>query len=114
MQNSGFGLLCRWVCLSVGLGALGGTAIAYDNLKEDYATCTTGAGKVDNKAVVSACTRLIDNANTENEVIGFFYAMRAIANDDKASNCRDAKKVLKLTDDPTFVNGAKQIMKSNC
>ncbi len=89
-------------------------AIAYDGQQKDFATCTQGQGKVANADVVQACTHLIDNAAKQNELVGFFYAMRATANDDKASNCRDARKVLELTDDPTFVDGAKTLIKVNC
>jgi hypothetical protein len=89
-------------------------ACAYDGHEKDFATCTQGQGKVDNSAVVAACTRLINNSAKENEVVGFFHAMRATANDDKASNCADAHKVLKMTDDPTFVAGAKTLIKVNC
>ena len=92
----------------------GPPARAYDGAEKDYPACTQGHGKVANKDIVAACTRLIDNAATENELVGFFYAMRATANDDKASNCHDAKKVLELTDDPTFVEGAKTLIKINC
>ena len=102
----------------VALGCLGalaaGPAHAYDGQEQDFAACTQGQGKVDNASVVAACTRLIDNAATENEMVGFFYALRASANDDKASNCRDAQKVLELTKDPTFVDGAKTLIKVNC
>ncbi len=87
---------------------------AYETLAEDYATCTQGQGKVDKTVVVAACTRLIDNAQAENETIGMIYAMRATANDDAQSNCSDAKKVLELVDDPTFVEGAKTLIKLNC
>lgn len=83
---------------------------AYDGLDQDYATCTQGQGKVDADQVVQACTRLIDNSAKENELVGIFYAMRATASTDKKSNCRDARKILELVKDPTFVSGAKTLM----
>lgn len=105
-------------CIGVLVGSLGSfvafSAMAYDGLQADFQTCTQGQGQVSDAAVVAACTRLIDNAQTENETIGFFYAMRATANTDKASNCRDARKVLELTNNPTFVNGAKSLIQTNC
>ncbi len=104
-------VLCALVLMSAAAAA---PVRAYDGQEKDFATCTQGQGKVDNSAVVAACTRLIDNAAKENELVGFFYAMRATANDDKASNCADAHKVLELTDDPTFVDGAKTLIKVNC
>jgi hypothetical protein len=101
--------------LAVAFGILAITpATAYDGLKEDYATCTQGQGTVDNKLVVAACTRLINNAQVENETVGFFYALRASANTDRRSNCSDARKVLQLTKDPTFVSGAKTLIDANC
>ena len=100
------------------IGCMGVLAIAparaYEGQEKDFSVCTQGQGKVDNASVVGACTRLIDNAAKENEMVGFFHALRAAANDDKASNCADAHKVLELTQDPTFVEGAKTLMKVNC
>jgi len=90
------------------------SASAYEGVEKDFTVCTQGQGKAANEAVVAACTRLIDNAAKENEMVGFFYAMRATANDDKSSNCRDAHKVLELTKDKTFVDGAKTLIKNNC
>lgn len=87
---------------------------AYDGLQKDFGTCLQGSGKVANSVIVAACSRLIDNAKTENELIGFAYAMRATVNSDKASNCRDAKKVMKLVKAPAVVTGAKEIIAKNC
>lgn len=89
-------------------------AYSYDRLEADFATCTQGSGKVDNAAIVQACSRLIDNARAENETIGFFYALRASANTDKASNCRDAHKAVQLLKSPDVVESAKQLVKINC
>ncbi len=103
------------VCVTLCMLVLALTsARAYDGMEKDFTTCTQGQGKVSNESVVEACTRLIDNAAKENEMVGFFYAMRATANDDKASNCRDAHKVLELSNDPTFVKGAKTLIEVNC
>lgn len=102
-------------CVMICMVALAlASAQAYDGMEKDYAACTQGQGKVSNETVVAACTRLIDNAAKENEMVGFFYAMRATANNDKKSNCADARKVLELTDDPTFVKGAKSLIELNC
>lgn len=89
-------------------------ASAYDTLEQDFAACTQGQGKISNEDIVAACSRLIDNAQQENETIGFFYAFRATANTDKASNCRDAKKVMELIKDPGLVENAKELVKINC
>jgi len=105
MRRTQFYSLCCLGCL------VAAPAIAYDPGK-DFATCTEGKGG--NKAIVKACTNLIDNAASENELVGYFYAMRAAANDDKPSNCRDARKVLDLTANPAFVKGANAIIETNC
>lgn len=89
-------------------------ALAYDGMEKDFSTCTQGSGKVANTQIVKACTRLINNAAAENETVGFFYALRATANTDKKSNCRDARKAIKLLKDPGVVEAAKSLAKSNC
>jgi hypothetical protein len=99
----------------LGLGLLtAAPALAYDGFEADFATCTQGSGKVSNAEIVQACSRLIDNARAENETVGFFYALRATANTDKASNCHDAHKALKLLKAPAVVESAKALAKSNC
>jgi len=87
---------------------------AYEGLQKDFGTCLQGQGKATNDAVVAACTRLIDNAKAENELIGFAYAMRATLSTDKASNCRDAKKAVQLVKAKVVVDGANKIIKENC
>lgn len=100
---------------AVGFGLFAAVpAVAYDTLKEDYAACVQGGGKIASSEIVAACTRLIDNSAKENELVGYFYAMRMVNNGDKQQNCADARKVLKLVSDQTFVDGAKKIIKSNC
>ena len=89
-------------------------AASYQGLKADYATCTTGQGKVANAKVVQACSRLIKNAAKENEMIGMFYALRASANDDKASNCRDAGKARKLIKNPKLTSSLNALESTNC
>lgn len=89
-------------------------AFAYDTLEQDYAACVQGGGKISSGEIVSACSRLIANAEQENELVGYFYAMRMVNNNDQQQNCSDAHKVLELVSDKTFVDGAKQIIKSNC
>lgn len=99
--------------MSIGL-ATSLPAFAYDTLEQDYAACTQGGGKISSGEIVAACSRLIDNAAQENELVGYFYAMRMVNNDDQQQNCADAHKVLELVSDKTFVDGAKQTIKSNC
>lgn len=100
---------------AVGFGFLAAApASAYDTLKQDYAACVQGGGNISNSEVVAACTRLIDNSAKENELVGYFYAMRAANNTNKQQNCSDARKVLELVSDKTFIDGAKQLIDINC
>ncbi|MFD0988138.1 hypothetical protein [Methyloligella solikamskensis] len=87
-------------------------ASAYDTLEQDFAICTQGQGS--NPEIVDACTRLIDNSQAENELVGMFYGLRASANDDPAQNCSDAHKVLELTDDPNLVDAGQALVEANC
>ncbi|ODR95641.1 hypothetical protein AUC70_01740 [Methyloceanibacter stevinii] len=86
-------------------------AVAYDGLEADFATCTQSN---DSGAVVSACTRLIDNAAVENSVTGMFYGLRAANNTDAAQNCADAKKSLALAEDATIKSLSQQLIDQNC
>ncbi len=89
-------------------------ANAYDGLEKDYATCTQGGGKVSNAQIVQACTRLINNSAKKNSLVGSFYALRAIANTDKVSNCGDARQALKLLENPELIKHAKTLEEINC
>ena len=89
-------------------------ANAYEGLEQDYAACVQGSGKIANTKIVAACTRLIDNSAKKNALVGSFYALRAIANTDKASNCRDAREALKLLENPNLIKHAKTLEKINC
>jgi hypothetical protein len=87
-------------------------ARGYEAMNADFVACTKGKGT--KKQIVQACTRLIDNAAKENEIVGYFYAFRAAANTDKKSNCKDAHKVIELIKDPKVIKGAKVLIKNNC
>ncbi len=89
-------------------------AASYQGFEADYASCTTGQGKITNKEVVQACSRLIKNAAKENETIGFFHALRASANNDKKLNCRDAHKARNLIKDPKLTDSISTLIKNNC
>lgn len=89
-------------------------SFGYDTLTEDYQICLGGGGKLPKEVVVDACTRLIDNAAKENSIIGMFYGLRASVNDDKAQNCKDAKKSLALAEDAKIKSLSKELIKINC
>jgi hypothetical protein len=103
-----------WIALFTACFALAHPAMSYQGLQADYATCTSGQGKVANSKVVQACSRLIKNAAKENSTIGFFYALRASANTDKRSNCRDAQKARQLIKDPKLQGSIDALHKKNC
>lgn len=86
-------------------------AVAYDGFEADFAACTQGSNKAE---VVAACTRLIDNAKTENAVTGMFYGLRAANNGDPAQNCSDAQKSLSLADDDAIKGLSQQLIDANC
>ncbi len=89
-------------------------AQAYEGMEKDFATCTQGGSKVLNTQIVKACTQLIDNAAKYNSLTGYFFALRAIANTNKASNCSDARQAMKLLDNPKLIEHTKQLIKINC
>ena len=88
-----------------------GQAFAYDGFDADVATCMQGNNKDD---VVTACTRLIDNAEAENAVVGMFYGLRASNSDDTEQNCSDARKSLGLADDEAIRKLSQQLVDANC
>ncbi|MCB1456809.1 MAG: hypothetical protein KDJ51_11615 [Nitratireductor sp.] len=89
-------------------------AMAEDKLVENYSICMGGAGKLPGETVTAACTYLIDEAAVENEVTGYFYAMRAIANSDRSQNCSDALKVKQLITDPKLTDTIEGLISTNC
>ncbi|MEZ5800846.1 MAG: hypothetical protein R3D29_10755, partial [Nitratireductor sp.] len=66
------------------------------------------------EVVTDACTYLIDQGAGENEVTGYFYAMRALANTDRAQNCSDSRKVQQLLKDPKMTDMISEMIATNC
>jgi hypothetical protein len=101
---------------SVAVIALAGIALApvqaAADMSQNFAVCTQSKGT--KQQVVAACSWLIDNAAKENELVGLFYGIRASTSDNKANNCRDARKVLVLVKDPKVVDSANKLIKLNC
>lgn len=105
------------ICTVIGtllFAATASASIAYDGLQADYATCTQGDGSTQAKAMVKACSRLIENSSTENELVGMFYALRASVNTDKSTNCQDARKAVSLIKNPGLRGSAQELEKINC
>ena len=90
------------------------SAHAQIDLEKEMNTCMAFSGEPTDSEVVDACTRLIDAAQAENETVGYFYAMRAIANSDAVLNCSDGKKAKELVDDPKLTSAIDQIINNNC
>lgn len=89
-------------------------AASYKGFEVDYSNCTSQQGKIPNSKIVQACSRLIKNAASENETVGFFHALRATANNDKKLNCHDAHKARKLIKNPDLASSIDQLIKNNC
>lgn len=90
------------------------TPLSAQDLEESFNTCINGVGEVSNEDITAACTFLIDEAQAENETVGFFYAMRALANTDRERNCRDGVKAKELVTDPNLADPIDQIIAQNC
>ncbi|MGE3987453.1 hypothetical protein [Pseudorhodoplanes sp.] len=88
------------------------TLASADTMSRNFAICTQSKGT--KQQIVAACSWLIDNAAKENELVGLFYGIRASTSDNKASNCRDARKVLVLVKDPKMTDAANKLIKLNC
>ena len=99
------------VLASAYLAIAPGQAIA-NTMSQNFAVCTQSKGT--KQQIVAACSWLIDNAAKENELVGLFYGIRASTSDNKASNCRDARKVLVLVKDPKMADAANKLIKLNC
>lgn len=84
------------------------------SLEENMNTCMNGAGQVSNEEITDACTSLIEEAQAENETVGFFYAMRALASSDRERNCQDGLKAKELISDPNLADPIEQIIAQNC
>ncbi len=87
---------------------------AYKGIKTDFADCTQGRGKIAKYKIFLACSRLINSAQKEDEIVGFFYAFRALAGLEKKLRCHDARKVLQLVKNPKMIKAARLLEKSNC
>jgi len=89
-------------------------AQTYNGMQADYRVCTQGAGKIANARIVRACTRLIDNAATKNELVGFFHTLRASANTDRRQNCQDATIARRLLKGAKLQEQVRRLAATNC
>ena len=114
MQPSHFVSTLSSICFAAtfGLVVASAPAMASDTMSRNFAVCTQSKGT--KQQIVAACTWLIDNAAKENKLVGYFYGIRASTNDNKASNCRDARKVLELVPEQKMIDAANKLIKINC
>jgi len=84
------------------------------DLESDFAACMYGSGKLQNGEIVDACTRLIDGAQKENEVVGLFHAMRAMAGTDSERNCADAQRAAALVEGADFKSLTQTLVGQMC
>ena len=104
--------ILAYPCLAIPWLAVAPAQAIADTMSQNFAVCTQSKGS--KQQIVAACTWLIDNAKKENELVGLFYGVRASTSDNKASNCRDARKVLVLVKDPKMTDAANKLVKLNC
>ena len=90
------------------------SAVAQVSLEENMNICMGYAERSSNNEIVDACTSLIDAAQAENETIGYFYAMRAIANSNRNLNCSDGRKAKDLVTNPKLIGAIDKIISNNC
>jgi hypothetical protein len=64
--------------------------------KEDQRRCRGTGGGVSKPEQQAACTRLIDKAPYENDLVGEYYIMRATTHEDAAAQCKDVSKGIEL------------------
>lgn len=115
MTTIGFAMKFQVFALCAAMFFISSTpqAMAYDTLVEDFSLCTNGDSSQPEK-IVSACTRLIENSQAENETTGTFYMMRAVSNTDRELNCRDSRKALTMITDLKLVTIIQDFIKTNC
>lgn len=93
---------------------LAAPATGYDGFEGDYQECIQGTGNTPKDQIVAACSRLIDNAATENEVVGYFYTSRALNNNDAAQNCSDARRAEELVETGDMLSLIKELQDIFC
>jgi len=67
--------------------------------KKDQSLCRNDEEDVAPEDQVSACTRLIEDAPYENDLVGTYYINRAMAGSDPDQSCADASKGVQVLED---------------
>ncbi|ODA68252.1 hypothetical protein A7A08_00069 [Methyloligella halotolerans] len=67
--------------------------------KKDQALCRDDEGGTSPQVRIDACTRLIEDAPYENDLVGTYYVNRAMAGGDPDQNCADVRKGIQVIED---------------
>lgn len=88
--------------------------------KEDQKRCR-GRNNVSSSEQHAACTRLIESAPVENDLVGEYYVDRAMAGEDAAAQCQDVRKGIAIIErsksniyGKDFLDAARRLEASIC
>ena len=89
--------------------------------KADRERCANTRDTVSKKEQYDACTRLIEDAPNENDLVGSYYVNRATALDDHTAQCQDVTKGVTIIERSNssvfgtdFLAAAKSLQKAAC
>lgn len=89
--------------------------------KKDQERCRNTVGDISAQEQVDACTRLIENAPYENDLVGEYYVDRATGQTDPAAQCADVRKVIQVLEDSnstiygeSFLSAARSLEAAAC
>ena len=89
--------------------------------KADRERCADTRDTVSKKEQYDACTRLIEDAPNENDLVGSYYVNRATAFDDHTAQCQDVTKGVTIIERSNssvfgtdFLAAAKSLQKAAC
>ncbi|MFD0987044.1 hypothetical protein [Methyloligella solikamskensis] len=67
--------------------------------KKDQALCRDDDGDTPPQERMDACTRLIEDAPVENDLVGTYYVNRAMADTNSPQSCADVRKGIQVVED---------------
>ncbi|MDJ0512852.1 MAG: hypothetical protein QNJ62_05345 [Methyloceanibacter sp.] len=89
--------------------------------KADRERCANLRDAVSKQEQYDACTRLIENAPNENDLVGTFYVNRATAHEDHTAQCQDVTKGIEIIERENprifgggFLASAKRLQQAAC
>jgi len=88
--------------------------------KEDQERCG-GSGEISRAEQREACTRLIEDAPNENDLVGTYYVNRATTHEDATGQCKDVSKGIKIIEreksniyGKNFLEAARSLKEAAC